>query len=215
MKQAFEQELLKTQLETREDAFNTLSKELHDNIGQLLNSTKLLIGVTQRSIPDPPETLETANETLVKAIQELRTLSRSLDKDWLEQLNFIDNLEAEIARLNAAKSFQIKINRHESLLLKPDQQTILFRIVQEILQNAVKHAQAKTITIWIDEDSKMLSITITDDGNGFTEKTAIKGSGLLNIKYRTKLLGGDVKWKSAPGSGTIVTIHIPTNSSPL
>ncbi len=215
LKQAFEQELLKTQLETREETLNTVSKELHDNIGQLLNSTKLLIGVTQRSIPNPPETLDTANETLVRAIQELRALSKSLDKDWLGQFNFIENLEAEIKRLNAAKSFQIKINRHDSLLLKADQQIILFRIVQEILQNAVKHSLAADITIWIDEDPKMLTIIITDDGVGFIEKTIVKGSGILNIQYRTKLLGGEVKWQSAKGAGTIVTIHIPANSSPI
>jgi signal transduction histidine kinase len=145
MEADFEKQLLQSQLETQEETLNQLSIEIHDNVGQLLNSTKLLIGITQRSLPDSPDTLAMADETLAKAIQELRSLSKSLNREWLQQFNFIENLEGEINRINAAKSLQIHLFRPPALSLKADEQIILFRIVQEILQNSIKHAQAKIL----------------------------------------------------------------------
>lgn len=208
----FEKQLMQSQLETREETFYQLGEELHDNIGQLLNSTKLLIGVSQRTIPNPPDTLITANETLGKAIQELRSLSKSLNKEWLEQFNFIENLEAEVARINSARSLQLHLSHPGSLHLQADKQIILFRIVQEILQNAMKHARAKNINITVKESGTSLTITIKDDGSGFKETASAKGVGLLNIKHRTHLLDGTVQWQSFIGSGTAVIIQIPVNT---
>lgn len=207
----FEKQLMQSQLETREETFNQLGEELHDNIGQLLNSTKLLIGVAQRSIPNPPDTLITANETLAKAIQELRSLSRSLNKEWLEQFNFIENLRAEITRINSARTIYLHLSGPTSLPLQADKQIILFRIVQEVLQNAIKHASAKNIYITIKEETALLTITITDDGSGFKDTVSLNGVGLLNIKHRTHLLGGNVQWQSSPGRGTVVSIQLPVN----
>jgi signal transduction histidine kinase len=212
MEADFEKQLLQSQLETQEHTLNQLSNEIHDNVGQLLNSTKLLIGLTQRSLPEPPETLVMADDTLAKAIQEVRTLSKALNKEWLQQFDFIQNLETEIARINAAKSMRIALFRPQNINLKRDQQTILFRIVQEILQNAIKHAHAKLIEIKIREENGMLVIFIADDGTGFDEAGTRKSVGLLNIRHRTRLLGGTVEWQSSINKGTAVTIQLPVNS---
>ena len=211
MEADFEKQLLQSQLETQEETLNQLSTEIHDNVGQLLNSTKLLIGLTQRALQQPPETLAMADDTLAKAIQEIRSLSKSLNKEWLRQFNFIENLEAEIARINAARSLQIQLFRPEALSLMADEQIILFRIVQEVLQNAIKHAQAKKIDITIKENNRMLSICVADDGTGFDEAVILKSVGILNIKHRTHLLGGTVQWQSAINNGTSVTIQLPVN----
>lgn len=212
MEADFEKQLLQSQLETQEETLNQLSIEIHDNVGQLLNSTKLLIGLTQRSLAESPDTLIMADETLAKAIQELRSLSKSLNKEWLQQFNFIENLEAEISRINAAKSLQIHLYRPASLSLKPGEQIILFRIVQEILQNSMKHAQAKNIEIKMKEDNQHLTIYIADDGTGFTESDVEKSVGILNIRHRTRLLGGTVEWQSSLNNGTSVTIQLPVKS---
>ena len=211
MEADFEKQLLQSQLETQEETLNQLSTEIHDNVGQLLNSTKLLIGLTQRALQQPPETLAMADDTLAKAIQEIRSLSKSLNKEWLRQFNFIENLEAEITRINAARSLQIQLFRPEALSLMADEQIILFRIVQEVLQNAIKHAQAKKIDITIKENNRKLSICVADDGTGFDEAVILKSVGILNIKHRTHLLGGTVQWQSAINNGTSVTIQLPVN----
>ncbi len=213
MEADFEKQLLQSQLETQEHTLNQLSIEIHDNVGQLLNSTKLLIGLTQRSLPEPPETLAMADDTLAKAIQEVRSLSKALNKEWLQQFNFMQNLETEIARVNASKSLQIHLFATPNAInLKPDQQTILFRIVQELLQNTIKHANAKNIEIKIREEKELLTIYIADDGIGFNETETSKSVGLLNIRHRTKLLGGSVQWQSSINKGTSVTIRIPVNN---
>jgi signal transduction histidine kinase len=211
MEADFEKQLLQSQLETQEETLNQLSIEIHDNVGQLLNSTKLLIGLTQRELPESPETLTLANDTLVKAIQELRSLSKSLNKEWLQQFNFIENLEAEINRINAAKSIALSLVRPPALSLKAGVQIILFRIVQEILQNSMKHAQSTKMEINIKEDNQLLTIDITDNGKGFDETTVSKSVGILNIKHRTRLLGGTVAWDSSINKGTRVTIQLPVN----
>ena len=101
MKAKYEQELLQSKLETQEQTFQQIGKELHDNVGQLLSTSRMLLGLTERSLPNPPDTLLTANATLGEAISELRSLSKSLDKEWLEQFSFTDNLQTEISRINA------------------------------------------------------------------------------------------------------------------
>ncbi|MCW3088128.1 MAG: hypothetical protein JWQ78_1514 [Sediminibacterium sp.] len=209
MEEDFEKQLLQSQLETQEETLNQLGNELHDNIGQLLNSTKLLIGVAQRSLSNPPDTLITADETLAKAIQELRSLSKSLNKEWLEQFNFIENIEAEINRINSARTLHIYLSSPGALPLKADEQIILFRIVQEILQNAMKHSAAKNVYIRIKEESEVLTISVTDDGIGFEALEKSHGVGMMNIRHRTHLLGGTVQWRSAPGKGTVVIIQLP------
>jgi len=207
-KKEFQQQLLQSQLETQEETMSLLSKELHDNIGQLLNSTKLLIGVTQRSLESSPETLNIAEETVGKAIQEIRSLSKSMNKQWLEQFNLLENLQAEIIRINAAGIMHIKLSHSGSLLLEADKQIILFRIVQETLQNAIKHARANSIDINIVNTPGNLIITVTDNGVGMDAEAA-KGMGILNIKHRAGLLGGEAVWNTEPQEGTTVSISIP------
>jgi len=208
MKKDFEQTLLQSQIEVQEATFAELGKELHDNIGQLLSSTKMLLGITQRNLSSRPDTLTIAEETLGKAINELRSLSKSLDKEWLERFNFIENLEVEIARINEARYLQISFSHPGKLLLKADEQIILFRIVQEAMQNAIKHAQAKNIRINLTVSGEVLKIVITDDGIGFDDTLPVDGLGMRNMKHRTKLLGGVITWNSS-GEGSSVTLELP------
>ncbi len=209
MEKDFQDQLQKSQIETQEETFAILGKELHDNVGQLLNSAKLLIGVTQRKLTDAPDTLAIADETLGTAINELRSLSKSLNKEWLQQFNFIDNLQTEIKRINAAERLQIKLSYAAQLPLKSDEQIILFRIVQEALQNAIKHAQASRINIKITEELNLLSVVIEDDGKGFAgNEKQQSGVGLINMQHRSKLLGGSIQWNSSP-NGTVITIQLP------
>ena len=208
MKKAFEQTLLQSQIEVQEATLAGISKELHDNIGQLLGSTKMLLGVTQRSLQMAPDTLIIAEETLGKAITELRALSKSLDREWLEQFNFIHNLEVESSRINESKNLKILFSHPEKLLIKPDEQIILFRIVQEAIQNAIKHAHAYAIKIELYVSKDKVKVLVADDGSGFDPSLPSEGLGIRNMKHRTKLLGGNISWSSNT-NGSSVTIELP------
>ena len=87
---------------------------------------------------------------------------------------------------------------------------MLFRIVQEALQNSIRHAEASAISIYLTVTGETIVASIEDNGKGFTQSNvASDGVGLLNMKHRTQLLGGTVEWKSFPGEGTTVNIRVP------
>jgi len=205
----FQRELLATRLEAQEETLNQLSTELHDNVGQLLSSSKLLIGVSMRGLAAPTQELLLAEQTVSKAITELRSMSKSLNKDWLEKFNLIENLKAEVNRINVSKEFEMTFQHPSQVELSSDRQLVLFRIVQEAFQNALKHSKATRICIVMEQDANNLNVIIKDDGTGFTVADSSKlGVGIMNIKNRTQLLGGTVRWDSGD-SGTQVGIQIP------
>ncbi len=207
MQSRFEQTLLKSQIEVQEATFADLAKELHDNVGQLLSSSKMLLGVTRIQMPDAPEALHTAEQTIGKAINELRALSKSMDKEWLEQFDLIENLTTEINRINSGLVLKTHFLHPEKLLLNAEKQIILFRIIQEALQNAIKHAQAKNIHVRLKAQDENLIVNVEDDGKGFNKKTN-DGMGMRNMKHRTKLLGGSIEW-NASEKGSSVSIVLP------
>jgi len=210
LRDSFQQEILKTQLETQEETFYQIGEEIHDNIGQLLSSTKMLLGTAERSLIYVPDPLKTAQETLAKAIGELRALSRSLNREWLHQFNLIENLENEVARANSAHIVQIQLHSSvKSLPLAPEAQVMLFRIIQEAMNNCIKHANATHVGINI-ELSELISVTIIDDGTGFqVGKHGQRGVGILNMQHRTSLLKGSIAWKTGESGGTEITITLP------
>ena len=211
----FKEELLLAQLETQEYSFNQISQELHDNIGQLLSSTKLLLNIATMKMENVPDTIKTAEQTVGKAIQDLRSLSKSLDKEWLHQFNLIENLEAEKNRINAARTIEVQlISQYEKLPLEPEAQVMLFRVVQEALQNSIKYASPKHIIIQIKNTDHHFELSIENDGNGFDIKSSKKeSSGLRNMEQRTHLLGGTIEWKLVEAKGTVILINIPVKSN--
>jgi signal transduction histidine kinase len=208
MQSKFEQALLQSQIEVQEATFLTLSKELHDNVGQLLSTAKMLLGITERNIANPPDTLITANATVGQAINELRSLAKSLNKEWLEQFNLVQNLTNEVSRLNSTDATILHLEHPVKIYLKANEQIILFRIIQEAIQNAVKHACAKNIFININLQDSVLFTSIKDDGKGLGQNEKCDGIGILNMKHRAKLLGGTINWNSS-NSGCEVLITLP------
>lgn len=206
----FRHQLLQSQIEVQENTFQQIGKELHDNVGQLLGTSRMLMGLAERSLEHPPDTLLTANATLGQAISELRSLSKSLDKEWLEQFNFIQNLQLEINRINAGKQIAAKLTFDKELYLSSARRIILFRIVQEAIQNAVKHSNCRHICISLKNENDLTIISIQDDGKGFNQNEAKKGMGLSNMKHRTALLNGSIEYESGTDkNGTAVLITIP------
>lgn len=211
MQLEFEKQLLQSQVEVQESTYSILAKELHDNIGQLLSSSKMLLGIAQRKLTHPPETLAIAEVTLSKAIIELRTLSKSMDKEWLEQFELLENLQTEIHRFKDNENIKIEMHFAEKIPLSSEKQIILFRIIQEALQNIIKHATAKNIRIDLQLVNEVLLINITDDGRGINANST-DGMGIKNMKQRTRLMGGQISWTNIL-QGTCVNISLPINTN--
>jgi signal transduction histidine kinase len=155
--------------------------------------------------------LQIAEDTLSTAIQHLRALSKSFSRQWLDQFNLIENLKAEVERINSSRAIAVKFT-HElmELPLQAEPQIILFRIIQEAIQNCIKHARPQVIDISIRKAAQQLILIIADDGAGFDKAgmSAI-GIGIRNMQHRTRLLGGDIRWEVTTAGGTAVLITLP------
>ena len=210
MQSQFNEALMQSQLETHEATLNQISEEIHDNIGQLLSSTKMLLGITERNLENIPDTLKTAEQTLGKAIQDLRSLSKSLNKEWLHQFNITDNLKTEVDRINTARTIRTEYFTSTTFLpMQAEAQVMLFRIVQEAVQNCIKHANAQRITIRTLYSHEQITVTVDDDGDGFMQANqTASGVGMMNMQHRTKLLGGTIAWNPLT-QGTQVFISLP------
>lgn len=202
-------ELLKTQLEAREQTFNLIGQEIHDNVGQLLSSTKLMMGLTERHLEVVPDPFKTAQETLKTAIIELRSLSKSLNKDWLHQFDLVENLQVEIERIKYAGD--IKINWFGctgKIQLSAESQVMLFRVIQEAVENAIKYRDAKKIAITLTCNDK-INISIADTREQLQPASEPNGAGQTNMRRRIELLGGNIEWLSHAQQGTEVKITVP------
>ena len=208
LKQSFEKQLLQSQIEVQETTYNALSIELHDNVCQLLGTAKIMLNMLEKQSKHPSEMLTSSAQTVGDAIQEIRTLSKSLSKEWLTQFNLVENLVTEIKRINAAKKVMVHFNEGEKLHILSNRQIVLFRIIQEALHNAIKHGAPNHIHIDISTTNPSLIIAIKDDGKGFDTNKKTEGLGRLNMLQRVNLLNGNIAWQS-PGKGCIVKLTIP------
>jgi signal transduction histidine kinase len=206
----FQRELLKTRIEAQEETLNQLGIDLHDNIGQILSSAKIFIGMAETSHA-PLVNLQQAGDAISKAINELRAMSKVLNTEWLEKFNLIENLQVETNRITSSKALLVTLQHPPSINLPVDRQLMLFRIVQEAMQNSIKHAKASLISIVAKQEDNNLEVSITDNGKGFdVNNMAIQGVGVTNIRHRAQLMGGVATWNSN-SEGTTVSIQLPNH----
>lgn len=215
IEQEHEKRMLLLRMKVQEDTLKVMSTELHDNICQLLGSAKVLFGQVKREQNTLPPSFTTATNTLNEALTEIRTLAKTLNKNWLNQFDLIENVKREVARLEVLGNLKTTISVSGTVEgIDGEAQLMLFRIVQEALQNSLKHGQPTLISVSI-EINKSLQIIITDDGKGFVQegKGKSEGTGLMNMQERIQLLGGDIRWHSVVGTGTNVVIQMPIQES--
>jgi two-component system NarL family sensor kinase len=212
MKTNFENELLKSQMEVHEQTMQNVASTLHDHIGQLLS----LLVVTLSTIkPDQPlripEKVDSATQLGKRAIKELRQLSRIMHGQELIRMGLAEAIAFELDYLKTAGLHTIHFaNNYKSKAVQNDKEIILFRIFQEVLNNAVRHAEATTINVSINQDDQYLQLTIKDNGKGFNEKDLEKkGMGLFNIRKRVALIAGEVDIITSPENGTEIKIVTP------
>ena len=208
LKREFNVALQQSVAEVQETTMKSLGEELHDNIGQLLSSTKMMLGLAEREMKDIPLAFASANETLIKAIAELRSVSKILNKEWLKQFSLIENLENEAKRIKYSGNLQLSISKIEIIPIRSEEQIILFRIVQEALNNVIKHANATNILISTYQNATEFRISVVDDGRGFDLNSKKEGVGLMNMKHRANLLKGTLDVKSS-AKGSEINIKLP------
>lgn len=212
--QTVESERLRQQVESAEKERERWARELHDDALQGLAAIRITLATALQSRGERREArIESAAEEamaqLEGQINELNRLINDLRPAALERLGLAGALEA-LAEESAARG-GIDVEARVEIADAPggDEERIVYRLVQEALTNAVKHAEAKRVDVTVEGGDDKIQIVIRDDGRGFDLSLVTGGRGLLGMRERIELFGGTINVNSEPGKGTEITATVP------
>ena len=207
-------ELLNTQLDVQQQTMQHIGREIHDNVGQKLTLATIYthqLGIN-KNFAGLSQELEKIGDIISESLSDLRKLSKTLTQSF-ESANFIDVLKSECERINALKVCKIEFRSNiDTILIPGNIGLFILRMMQEFMQNSLKHAACKTIFITVEKNDAGLNLFAKDDGKGFDLKeiySTAKGIGLKNIKKRAQLIGGSAELESSEGMGTKLTLSLP------
>jgi signal transduction histidine kinase len=199
--------------EIQQATLNTISQEIHDNVGQLLSLTKMQLNLIEESPEKDNNLVRDAKDNISKAMTDLRDLAKGMSSDRIKLLGLFDSVVQEASRINKVGSLQVDVNSIGNKQEPEHQkQLVLFRVIQECFQNIIKHAQANHVLVTFTYQLDSFDVLIKDDGIGFEYhpgSPVSEGLGLMNIFNRIHLVGGEVTLNSAPGVGTTVKLTVP------
>ncbi|MEO6000820.1 MAG: ATP-binding protein [Chitinophagaceae bacterium] len=216
IKSNFEKELLKTQLEIQEETFQHISLELHDNVGHFLSLAKLHLTTLRIPIHEElTKKMDAAALLIAYSLDEIRNISKSLNPENIKSNGLIKTVEQQIEQLQKSGQFTINFTLSgKTCYLEDQKEIVLFRILQESLNNIVRHSKANLIHIKLHYDEQKLLLSIHDNGIGFNidhlyRNEKHNSSGLKNIIKRSSLLNATHEILSIPGEGTTIKIITP------
>jgi len=215
MQLKFDAEILKTQIEVQEQTMQTIATDLHDNIGQLLSLTTLTLSSIKLNETEKTEKKISNSLTLLhKSIKELRDLAKLLQGEQLVAAGLGQAIKQELDRLKSITGYRLKV-KNQLLTVKvasPNKDLIILRLLQEIINNIIKHAKATQVDINTYLMNEILYLHVAENGIGFNYekiKRQNKGIGLYSIHKRVDMIDGKIKIDSNPANGTLITIEIP------
>lgn len=199
-------------IKAQEEERNRISAELHDNVNQLLMSSRLHIDVAKNAPDDQGELLSKASEYLLLAVEEIRTLSRELNSSVIGSVGLfksISDIAYNMKQLNKVETLA-EIDESVIARLTAEQQLMVFRVIQEQSNNIIKYAAASEVYITLREKDNMAQLLISDNGKGFDkEDEKTKGIGFINIFNRVNTYDGTVEVLTSPGNGCLLDINFP------
>ena len=198
----------------QEQERQTLSRELHDQVGQALTAIKIDVARAEQGLlpsqTDLIERLRRARKGAEETLEIIRRLSMLLRPSMLDDLGLSAALGWYTKQFSASTAIRVSLNDDGSADLLPDaEKTSLYRIVQEALTNCARHSEARSILIQLASEEKRYIVRIEDDGKGFTPARSARGLGLIGIEERVAEMGGILELDSKPGAGTRIFISIP------
>lgn len=207
---AFNAELTQTKIEIKEQTLTNVSKELHDNVGQILSVALMHLNIIIEDEQNAKKNeLSNIKDLVTKSLNEIRVLSKIMNGDLYVTTSFIDAISEDLDRIGELKKIKCNLTiEGKTQKLNKEHETIIYRILQESVSNILKHSHSDTITIEVVFETSRCLIKIIDTGKGFDINNCKKGSGLTNIMARTKLLGAKFDINST-SSGTVLIIDYP------
>lgn len=218
----FQEELIRNQIEqqklitqitiqTQEKERSDIGRELHDNINQILATAKLYVDMAINEEDIREELLYKSHDKISKAISEIRLLSKSLVPPSLGDIGLKEALLEMIENLNVSPGLKIHVKANDFRIenLSDTKKLIIYRIVQEQINNIQKHSRATEAEIKVYTNGNTLHMTIRDNGIGFDLQKKNRGIGLNNIASRVEMQTGRMRIVAAPGKGCMIDIEMP------
>lgn len=217
--EVFKQQELATKaiLEAEENERKRIAGDLHDGVGQLMSAAKMNLSAIENEIPfandDQRKVYEKAQNLVDESCKEVRSVSHNMMPNALLKAGLASAVREF---LNQIDSRVIKVDLYSEGLnerIDANIETVLYRVIQESVNNVIKHSGANHLDISLIKDEDGISATIEDNGKGFDtlDKNKFDGIGLKNIQTRIEYLKGTVEWNSSVGNGTLVAIHVPVS----
>jgi len=204
-------------VDAQENERRTISRELHDQVGQTLNAVLVDAANLAQRIPPDDELghryLNSIRTHADSSVNSIRDISLLLRPSMLDDLGLIPALEWQARETSRRTRIDVRVSAENVDDSLPDAiRTCIYRVTQEALQNVARHSGASHARIGVRQSDGMLSLTIEDDGSGFNPQRT-RGMGLLGIEERVRQLSGRLEVRSEPGKGTIVQVSLPLPAS--
>jgi signal transduction histidine kinase len=215
LKAQFEQEILNAENEIQDSTMKHISRELHDNVGQMLTLVKIQLNNLSEESPENKK-INDSKEFVNSILTDIRALSKSLNSDNLLHEGLEKAIGFELDRLKKLGNYEVKFSINTGIVsIDHKKEILIFRIFQELLQNCLKHAKAKNIEVRLEETVQCLNLEVVDDGIGFDFEAKIQkngfqgGAGLSNLIHRAALMNGTLVFERGKVNGTKAQLTIP------
>ena len=203
-------------MEAQEREKAHISRELHDNVNQILMSAKLFLDTARQDTEKAPRLIDKAIEYQLMAVQEIRKLSRNLSSSHIRAVGLRNSVSDIVGNLQLLKlNVNFMFDERVEAILNDEERLMMFRIIQEQTNNIIKHSGANTVWISVFQKQRKVCLEITDDGIGFdnSQKSAANGIGFINMKSRAAVFNGQLSVTGIPGKGCVLKLCFPVNRS--
>lgn len=200
------------EIQIQENERKRIASDLHDSLGPLLSAVKLNISSIEITQPEDQSVIQKTSRYLDQIIGSMRQISYNLLPSTLERKGLLEAVREFVAQVSNEQSVEIKLFVVKEAVVPKNIEIHIFRMIQEIIHNTIKHAQAKTLQIGISLENKHILILTKDDGKGFDlakVKSESGGLGLKSLESRCEILNGILSLETEPGKGTNCYIKIP------
>jgi signal transduction histidine kinase len=209
-----QREKIFAEITIRENERKRIANDLHDSLGPLLSAVKLNISSVDIPGREDQETLEKTARYLDEIISSMRRISYDLLPNTLERRGLVEAIREFISQVNGKQTINIQLYVVKEIRVSKDKEIHIFRMIQEIVHNTLKHAKAKSLQIGMSEEGGHLLFLTKDDGRGFDKEKELGtagGLGLKSLASRCEILNGILSLESKPGAGTNYFIKIPVS----
>jgi signal transduction histidine kinase len=200
----------------QEEERRTISRELHDEVGQSLSALLMEAGNAAAQVPPDSAEIRRHVDSIKKlaeaSVNVIRNMTLLLRPSMLDDFGLVPALEWQAREVSKRTGLRVQVSADDGAGDLPDaHKTCIYRVVQEALHNCARHSQARSVKVVVEQEPEKIVLSVEDDGRGF-DANRVRGLGLVGMAERVTHLGGVFAVRSQPGSGTKVAVELPLAS---